>query len=307
MDNPKASILITGGSGLLALNWAVTMSERYAVTLGLNDRKIKLSNAESIPVDLTSVEDFCVLLEELRPAVVIHTAGLTSVEACERNPALAKEINVGLTVNVAKAVKQVGIKLVHISTDHLFDGTKPNISEDEPIVPLNEYGKTKGEAEQEVLSFNENSLIVRTNFYGWGPTYRSSFSDMIINNLRAGKKITLFDDVYYTSILAEKLVTTTHDLIDRNASGVYHVVGDDRMTKYEFGMKIAREFGLEESLILPKSIKSNLNLVKRPLDMSLSNKKVCEYLGRQMGSTEEDVRMLKMQEKSNKIQKIREL
>lgn len=272
------------------------MSERCSVTLGLNDRKINLPNANAIPINLTSVDNFCVLLEKLRPTLIVHTAGMTSVEACERKPELAKEINVGLASNVAKAAKQLNIKLVHISTDHLFNGAKPNISEDELIVPLNEYGKTKGEAEQQVLSVNENALIVRTNFYGWGPSYRLSFSDMIISNLRAGKEITLFDDVFFTSILAEKLITTIHELVDKKASGIYHVVGDERISRYEFGLKIASEFGLDKSLIIPRSILSNPNLVRRPLDMSLSNLKVCNFLSKKMGSTEEHLARLNLQE-----------
>jgi dTDP-4-dehydrorhamnose reductase len=304
LDNPKTSILITGGSGLLALNWAVTMSERYAVTLGLNDRKIKLSNAAAIPIDLTSVEDFCMLLEELRPAVVIHTAGLTSVEACERNPALAKEINVELSVNVAKATKQLGIKLVHISTDHLFDGTKPNISEDEPIVPLNEYGKTKAEAEQRVLSVNEHALIVRTNFYGWGTSYRKSFSDLIIQSLRKHQVLYLFDDVHYTPILAKNLIQTVHDLLDKNVKGIFHVVSDDRISKYEFGVLIADEFGLDKSLIHKSTLQSQTNLVQRPVDMSLSNRKVCELLGRNLGTVKQHIALLHQKEIEVETQKI---
>jgi dTDP-4-dehydrorhamnose reductase len=307
LNNNRGRILITGGSGLLALNWAVTKRDHYSMVLGLHDRQINLSDVRSIPINLNSASSVSEILQRIQPEVVIHTAGLTNVESCEQSPELAREINVTLAGNVAQATKQNGIKLVHISTDHLFDGSKQNVSEDEPLAPLNAYGKTKGDAENEVLSANEDALIVRTNFYGWGPSYRSSFSDMIINNLRAERQITLFDDVFYTSILAENLITTAHELIDRNASGIYHVVGDERISKYEFGLKIAEEFGLDPTLIIPRSIGSNPNLVKRPLDMSLSNLKVCNFLGKRIGSADEQITRLKQQEVSNASQEIMKL
>lgn len=283
------------------------MEQKYSIFLGLHQRQVTLQVAKSIPINVNSADSLIDLLAEIKPQLIVHTAGLTNVEECERKPQLAKEINVQLAGNVAKAAKCLNIKFVHISTDHLFDGTMPKVSEKDPIAPLNQYGKTKGEAEHRVLSINESALVVRTNFYGWGPSYRPSFSDMIINNLRSGKEITLFDDVFYTSILAKDLVETTHDLIDRNAAGIFHVVGDERISKYEFGLKIAKAFELDASLILPKSIKTRLNLVQRPLDMSLCNRKVCEFLGRNMGSSDQHIASLKEQEKSNIYKEITKL
>jgi dTDP-4-dehydrorhamnose reductase len=206
---------------------------------------------------------------------------------------------------VAKVAKKLGIMLVHISTDHLFDGLSSLVSEEEPINAINTYAITKAQAESAVNDVNPDVLIVRTNFYGWGTSYRKSFSDYIIESLRKKQLITLFDDVYYTPILMENLITTVHDLLNKKAKGIFNIVSDDRISKYEFGMLIAEEFCLDKSLIHKITLQNQTNLVRRPLDMSLSNRKVCKLLGRNMGSVKQDVSRLyqqEIEEKTNEIQ-----
>jgi dTDP-4-dehydrorhamnose reductase len=197
----KEDILITGGSGLLALNWALTIREKFNVTLGLHDRKINLKHTRSILLDLDSKEALTQALEALQPQLVIHAAGLTSIERCEANPTLAKYINVDLTKNLVMVCAKLNIPMVYISTDHLFSGSESLVDEDYSVSPVNIYAKTKAEAEACVLDFDEEALIIRTNFYGWGTSYRQSFSDMVINHLRAGIKISLLKDIYYTPML----------------------------------------------------------------------------------------------------------
>jgi dTDP-4-dehydrorhamnose reductase len=85
------------------------------------------------------------------------------------------------------ACKEQSIKLVYISTDHLVSGVKPLVTEEEPVSPMNRYAQTKSEAENRVLAISKENLAIRTNFYGWGTSYRDSFSDFIISNLRKGK------------------------------------------------------------------------------------------------------------------------
>ena len=243
-------------------------------------------------------------LESIAPCFVIHTAGLTNVEKCEDNPELAFHINVRLSGLIAKVTKELDIPLVHISTDHLFSGLSFLLQENEPINAVNVYGRTKAQAEITVVEINPNALIVRTNFYGWGTSYRKSFSDQIIQSLRTYQTLHLFDDVHYTPIFVENLIQTVHDLLDKKAKGIFHVVSDDRISKYDFGILIAEEFGLNKSLILKSTLQSQGNLVKRPLDMSLSNLKVREFLGRNLGTVKEQIAQLHQQEVEGKIQEI---
>ena len=294
----KENILITGGSGLLALNWATTMREKFNVTLGLHDRKINLKDTRSILLDLDSKEALTQTLEALQPQLVIHAAGLTSIEQCESNPTLAKYINVDLTKNLVMVCAKLNIPMVYISTDHLFSGNEPLVQEDYPVSPVNVYAKTKAEAETCVLDSDAKALIIRTNFYGWGTSYRHSFSDVAINHLRAGKKISLFKDIYFTPMLVEPFVYTVHELVHKKAKGIFNVVGDDRISKYDFGLRLAKEFNLDNGLIDEGKIIDKPSLVNRPHDMSLSNQKVSIYLGRKMGGLDQHILKLKAQETS---------
>jgi dTDP-4-dehydrorhamnose reductase len=243
-------------------------------------------------------------IETVGPSVVIHTAGLTSVEKCENNPELAFHINVELSCMVANVTKRLGVRLVHISTDHLFEGNASMLSEDEPRQAINIYGITKALAESKIEEINPEALIIRTNFYAWGTSYRKSFSDYIIESLRNKKFISLFDDVYYTPILAENLINTVHELLERNDKGIFNIVSDDRISKYDFGILIAEEFGLDKTKIERCSIYNKLNLVRRPHDMSLTNQKVKKLLGKNLGTVKQHIAQLHLQEFETKTQKI---
>lgn len=300
----KPSIFLTGGSGLLAVNWFFSKRTTYRVYLGLNERKINPDGGHVLSLDFSSEDSLMAQLREIHPSVVIHTAGLTSVEKCEKKPDLAFQINLELSSLVANATKRLGIPLVHISTDHLFEGNASMLSEEEPTQAINLYGQTKALAEKAVLQINPDALLIRTNFYGWGTSYRKSFSDHIIQSLRNHQMLHLFDDVHYTPILAENLIQTVHDLLDKKAKGIFHVVSDDRISKYEFGVLIAEEFGLDKSLIHKSTLQSQTNLVKRPVDMSLANRKVRELLGRNLGTVKQHITLLHQQEVECKTQEI---
>ena len=301
------NILITGGSGLLALNWGQAKRNNYNVNLVLHNRKIHLAGTATSRFQLSSIDEIQKNFETLKPGIVIHTAGLTSVEQCESNPELAHHINVELAENVAKVCARLNIQLVHISTDHLFSGEEQNVDEKHPTSPLNVYAKTKAEAELRVLNNSPECLVIRTNFYGYGTTYRTSFSDMIINTLINNKHLTLFQDVFYTPIYTGVLVQAVHDLIKEKRSGIFNVVGDERLSKYEFGMKVAKMFGLSDELIIKGEIDEQPNLICRPNDMSLSNNKVCDFLGRKLGNVDEHLKMLYQQYETGNAQEIQTL
>jgi len=294
----KPSVLITGGSGLLALNWACSLRDKYSITLGLHQQQVSLTGVSAVRLNLESLDGLIKQFEVIQPQFAIHAAGLTSIENCESNPILARELNVTLAINMAKVCAMYKIPLVHISTDHLFPGNDALTDEDFPISPVNIYGRTKAEAELRVLEENPDALVIRTNFYGWGTSYRQSLSDFIIRALRAGKKLELFDDVFYTPILAETLAQTTHDLMTLNAKGAFNIVGSQRLSKFDFGLRLAKEFSLDQDLIKATQITKQQSLIKRPLDMSLTNKKAVGFLGRDFGIINDHLARLRQQEEN---------
>ena len=168
--------------------------------------------------------------------------------------------------------------------------------------PINIYGATKVKAEGEVSKQDKRSLIIRTNFYGWGTTYRQSFSDFILKSLKNKREIKLFDDVYYTPILVHSLSVIIHDLINIDASGIFNIVGDDKISKFKFGQKLAREFNLDLGLIQASKLMSDSSLVQRPNNMALSNCKVKKILGKRVISIDNDIKILYQQSKTKLFQ-----
>jgi len=303
----KSKILITGGTGLLALNFYTALRDKYDVILVLHKRIIKIDGATVCSFDLSSRTQIYKALDIYSPVFVIHTAGLTSVEVCQKYPNLAHSINVRLAENVAAACKKFDVPFVHISTDHLFSGDCELLDEDAQVAPLNIYGETKAEAEVRVADAYPKALIIRTNFYGWGTSYRKSFSDRIIENLRNHMPLTLFDDVYYTPIVIKDLAQAIVTLVFYNAYGIFNVVGDQRLTKYQFGLLVAKIFELDEHLLIRESICNFPKLVNRPLDMSLSNKKISKFLGYDLGMVSKHLQTLKKQELQGLALELRKL
>jgi len=295
----KKKVLITGGSGLLALNWAIEMRNKYDIYLSLHSRKIHLAGVVTVSVILDSEISILMALDKIQPDLIIHAAGFTNVDSCEKFPKIAYQTNVVLTENVANAAIKRNIKLVHISTDHLFNGKQGMMTESDECCPLNKYAETKLEAEFMVQSCNPTALIVRTNFYGWGTSYRSSFSDMVIKSLKSQKTVVLFQDVFYSPVIVSSLAETVHKLVNLNSCGIYNIVSDDSISKYEFGLKLAEIFNLNHKLIIPGKLSDNQDFVKRPEIMTLSNKKLCSRIGGSIGSVDEHIQLLYRQSKQN--------
>ncbi|MCB1466816.1 MAG: SDR family oxidoreductase [Rhizobiaceae bacterium] len=302
-----ARLLITGGSGLLALNWARCMSDLWDVQRIEHHRRVELMGTVSHQIDIGSQDALARLLDIVAPDVVVNCAGMTGVEQCEADREAARRANVSIPRTIAAACRGRPLHLVHISTDHLFDGTVSMATETEPPRPVNVYARSKADGEKAVLDTLEDALVVRTNFFGWGTGYKASFSDRIVGALRAGEKTGLFEDVYFTPILMDTLAETVHGLVSSGASGIYNVAGDERLSKYEFGLRIAEMFGLDSTLIQRSKLSVRSDLVTRPLEMSLSNNKARRLLGRELGGASAHMSRLTALESDPRVKEVQAL
>jgi dTDP-4-dehydrorhamnose reductase len=276
-------ILITGGSGLLGLNWAAAMRDQHELWLGTHRSKVSLRGTRPVPLTLEDAAALKLRVSELRPDLIVHTAGLTDVDACERDPAAAHALNAVAAGNVAQAAASRDAKLVHISTDHLFDGRQAMRTEDDPPRPLNAYARSKLEGEHLVAAHCPDALIVRTNFFGWGHVGRKSISDWILEALRAGKPLRMFDDAFFTPIAAGGLARAVHRLVATGMRGVLNVCGDERLSKHEFAVRLASCYNLPLSLIERARSRDVALAAPRPADLSLSNTKATRLLGGPLG------------------------
>ncbi len=279
---------------MLGLNMAIQLRESYEVSGSYMTHPVKCDGINSMHMDFAAVDTVDQALSRVQPDIVVHTAGLTSVEDCEANPMEAHRLNVSFAQHVAKSANSVGAKLVHISTDHIFDGTSPMKAETEPPNPINVYARTKLEAEEAVLEAYPDVLMIRTNFYGWGPPYRPSFSDWILGGLAHREELKMFTDVFYTPILINDLVDILTQLMSSSATGVFHVAGGERISKYTFAKKLADVFGYPSDRILARSVDDHHFMAPRPKDMSLDCSKVEGLLRREMPKVEDGLQRLLM-------------
>ena len=264
---------------MLAVNWAVQMRYQWDVHLLLHHRKIAIPGVTCHMVDISTPDTAGRVINRLLPDLVINSVALTDVDRCARDQDLATQCNVKIATNMAFAAKASGSTFVQISTDHLFDGTKPLRSEKDQPSPANHYGMTKWQAEMEVAEALAESLIVRTNFFGWGPSYRPSFSDWILSALENGQQVHMFTDAYFTPVYMSNLINAVHSLYEAGQSGIYNIVGGERLSKYQFGKRLCRVFGCDETLVRPTLLSERSNMVPRPFDMSLSNDKLMSIKG----------------------------
>lgn len=267
------NILFFGGSSLLSNILSQYWKEQFNIYLGLNRKWIEIPGTKSIQLNHNKIKDLETIILNNNIDLIINLSGYTNVENCETNNDLAYYLNGYLPGEISKVSSKLNTKLIHISTDHIFNGNDKFYSEDSNPDPLNTYAKSKLFGEQEVLKYNQEAIIIRTNFFGNGPSYRPSFSDQIISYLNINKQIELFDDVYYSPVHAYELADCILNLLKINANGIFNISSSERISKYEFGIMIANYIDKNLSLIKPIKIKSKKNLIIRPKDMSLSNKK----------------------------------
>lgn len=286
-------LFITGISGLLGLNMALEARNRCEVFGCYRRHPVVAARVRAHEADVRVFDTVERLLKRTAPDVVVHTVGMSNVDTCEVDPGLAQELNVDAAREVARAARTLGARLVHISTDHLFDGEGPWRAETDSLAPLNLYAKTKGEAEQIVLNSHPQALVIRTNFYGWGTSVRTSFSDWILSGLERQTELRMFTDVYFTPILVNDLVEIIFELLTLRVSGLFHVAGGERLSKYDFAMRMAEVFGYSAIRIRPVSVEAAQLRARRPRDMSLTSAKVEAVIGRSMPSAVEGLRKLK--------------
>lgn len=272
-------LLITGASGLLGLNLALDASRRHEV-IGADRGRLVSAPFPVIATDLLSHEAVKRVLAEARPECVIHCAALPNVDECEDNPSLARLVNSELPAQIADACAWQGIPLIHISTDAVFDGRKDgSYSEEDPPNPIGVYARTKYEGEQAVLQVDPRAVVARVNFYGWSLSGKRSLAEFFVNNLRNGKTVNGFTDVTFCPMWVNHLSETLLLMIEQGLHGLYHVVGPQAMSKYQFGVEVARRFGLQESLISPQSVDKSSLTARRSHNLWLSTQKLAAALG----------------------------
>jgi len=284
-------ILITGASGLLGLNLALELCGEHTVFGTVNQHPLHSKEFSVIQVDLLASGALESLFEQTKPDWVIHCAALANLEACEADPALASQLNTELPRRLAQLCKKTrrdvtrgGARLVHISTDAVFDGARGNYREADEPNPLGVYARTKLEAEWAVAEADSSAIIARVNLFGWSMGGRRSLAEFFFNNLSAGRQVMGFSDVIFCPLLANDIAHILVHMLELGLSGVYHTVSGECLSKYEFGVRLAQRFGLDAGLITPTSVQQGGLSAARAPDLSLRTEKLAAALGQPLPS-----------------------
>jgi dTDP-4-dehydrorhamnose reductase len=284
-------IVVTGASGLLGINIVAVAAGLSREVAGICHRNaIRVPGVQVSKLDLTDRQATRDVIAALRPTSIIHCAAATNVDWCEDHSEEAEQVNVQASSFVAELAQEMNAQFVYISTDSVFDGKRGHYSETDPPTPLSVYAKSKWRGEREVLRRHFSPLIVRVTIYGWSVQSKPSFAEWILDEIAAGRQVRGFSDVYFCPLLANDLAEVLLIMLDRGLSGIYHAVGSERISKYDFAKRVAGMFNLGTDAVTPVSIFAAKLRAPRPVDPSLNTEKIRAALGRPMPDVDAGLR-----------------
>ncbi len=282
-------ILITGASGLLGANLALTYSASHTVVGVVHRHPLVNPPFVVIQADLLDEDARNAVWERAQPDVLIHCAALANLDACERHPDLAMRVNADLPGQLAALAARDGVRMVQISTDAVFDGQRGDYTEEDAPNPLSVYARTKLAGERAVAECFPDALIVRINIFGWSVSGRRSLAEWFLNNLRAGQTMRGFTDVFFAPLLVNDLADWLLRMLAADLHGLYHVVAANAMSKYAFGVRLAEVFDLDAGLIQPSSVAESGLRAPRSPRLTLRTDKLRRDLGVTPPTVEEGV------------------
>ncbi len=295
-------ILITGITGLLGYSLQ-NMSIIGVELFGIYYPECNLKKSLNADIRAINVTDFNAMENVFKwadPDIVIHTAGIGSVDFAESNMEIARSVNVGGTHIVTELCKKYGARLIYISSNAVFDGKSPFYSEKAPVNPINYYGKLKVEAEELVKSSGTNWAIVRPILmFGWHyPGERENPVTWWVGSLRKGIPLKVVDNVYTKPLYVNFCAEVIWEIVKKNCDGIFHVAGFDHVTLYQFAVITAEVFGLDSSLIEPVPDSYFPEIAPRPKDTSFDTFKIENELGLKPPQLRESLQHMKLSEKN---------
>ncbi|MFX1500370.1 MAG: SDR family oxidoreductase [Promethearchaeota archaeon] len=287
-DKNLRSVLIIGANGFLGKNLSNLMNRENSLKHNLNLIAADLDNSNitsKIPfhtIDITNDYQTTKKINKISPDIVILTAAMTNVDQCEIEKDRATKINLDGPKNIVKVCKKLGSKLIFMSTDYVFDGTKKKgtYSEKDHPNPLNHYAKTKYQAELSIISSEITYLICRTAvLYGWNKN-KLNFITWILKKLEEKEMISIVINQLNSPTFVINLAKILYKLIEKDAEGIFHTTGDDILSRYEMALLCAEIFEYNKELINP--IESLKQIAKRPKNLGLDISKLKKLIGSEL-------------------------
>ena len=300
-------ILVTGAGGLLGLNFSLSALQKHEIHGVTRVNELRDPPFNILITDLSLPGEIKKVLEKTKPELILHTAALAIVDACEKEPDKARRINTEVPGELALEAYKHGIQMIHISTDAVFDGERGDYSEEDFPNPLSIYARTKLEGEKEVANSYSDSIIARVNFYGWSLYGKRSLAELFVYNLRSGVGMKGFTDVHFCSLFVLELADILLEMAEKDLHGTFHTVSRESLSKYEFGIRIAKRFGLDEALITPIEVCEAGLVAARSPNLTLRTDKLSKALGHMLPGQEMGLDRFFHQDADGSVQNLRDL
>ena len=285
-------VLIIGGSGLMGSALVGLFPNAYFT---FNRTEMNIPN--SFKLDISEQQALELLLGKVRPETVIVTAAMTGVDMCELDPEMAYRINALPFYTIVKYLSKLGGRIIQVSTDYVFSGEAGRYREYDKREPINVYGKSKMKAEDIIIDSGIYYTIIRTSgiFGARESSGKVNFFLWVYRSLLNGKEISIVKDQYYSPTLNTNLAEAISEIYDNGTDGVLHFSSIDRISRYDFALRIADAFALKSDLIRPVSMNEIGWTAKRPRDSSLSVEKSATLLKKKPLKVEEEIILAKRQ------------
>lgn len=293
-------LLITGANGLLGQKLSSLLQNRgidFLATSKAVNRNPELSDPFFKSLDVTNLEELTEIVRDCKPSAIINTAAMTNVDQCEHDRDGCWRMNVTAVENLIQTCQRFQAKLIHLSTDFIFDGLNGPYSEEDEPNPVSYYGESKLEGERLIQESGIDWAIIRTILV-YGVTPNMSRSNIILwvkESLEEGKRLKIVNDQWRTPTLAEDLAAGCWLVAENDGKGIFHISGNEMLTPFEMAWKTAEFFNLDSSLIEMVDSTTFSQPAKRPPKTGFEIKKAKEVLGYVPHSFEEGLSILKSQ------------
>ena len=267
-------ILITGSNGLLGQKIAALLAHEtdFEVLLTSIEKENfqKEIRFDYHQLDLTIKSDVKGLIRSYRPDVIINSAAFTNVDECENQREYAWRLNVDAVKNLIFGARVTDSRIIHLSTDYIFDGKNGPYSEQDTPNPVSYYGRTKLASENALQESGIKFCIIRSMvLYGSGKLIRPNFVLWMVKNLQGNQSIKVVDDQIGNPTLVDDLAYGIIKIVRGKRTGIYNMSGSELISRYEFAKKVAKVFELNPILIKPVSTADLGQPAQRPLKSGL--------------------------------------
>lgn len=293
-------ILLTGSNGLLGQKLVQLILDRgeyelIATARGENRLPMLDGNGIYRSLDVTDRDEVQRIVHEFKPDYVIHTAAMTNVDQCETEREGCWKLNVDAVQYLAEACQAHGTRLVHLSTDFIFDGENGPYDESASPNPLSYYGESKLAAEELLLASQNLPFAIARTVLVYGIAHDMSRSNIILwvkNSLENHKPIKVVDDQWRTPTLAEDLALGCYLMVKHNATGIFNISGSNLLTPYDMAVQTADFFGLDKSFMTRADSSTFTQPAKRPAKTGFVIEKARQQLGYEPHSFTEGIALV---------------